>query len=947
MRHVMGLILVIWGAGMMLAEAQTKYEIALPHLRLRWDAATGLEVSAEGQLLLTLPVSPVVAYPPGWAWSYAAGVEHITACLEKKGRQHILTVVSSDSKLPWTQTIEAGPEDRYVLRYTFQQLGWDAPMNYEVCAARPTPLFVGGSWTAKGPGGTRRGVIPLQFAGQSNPFVEATEAEFSFLSGRLAFKATAGLTLYDYKERQHFWLGRDGPLPRGQKQSWAVEFRFMPQPFIIQGVEISRIQLPLQPTSDTAELKLQLRRVAEESPLKLTMLWGERQAGAATAQMDIQLRPQPQSVRLAVPELEPGVHSLGFTLKAGANVLYESPAFNITIPRLLVAKANRVPLTPQDKAALLVWADPKAGDSLMLRVEKEGGGSLYQGPISAGAEASIPLDAGQLPLGRVSLKLTLLRQGQRIGSASCVLWLARAPAPANAVVIDNRSRTLLVEGLPFCPQSCYTDLNSVDDVIETEPVFGFNTIAPYLSTNFAERSRPAYRERVQRMMDRCAQVGLKVHLCLNGIARPPHTEEKWQALKEEIEAFRHHPALLAYYLADEPELGSASPQDCELAYNKIKEWDPWHPVTIVFCLPGAAARYARAMDICMTDPYPIPHSSVTRVKEYCERINQDLGEMLPLWVVPQAFGGGEAWRREPSRQEERVMTYLALIYGATGIQYFIRRVPAGNPTSPDLWSECRRLMLELAQLTPALAGERLTLPEALPPEIHAAIFRERGALTVLLANVSKQPRPFELKLPTHWTGEAEVLFENRMASVRKGRLVDLIEGMGTCAYRLQIEAPPADIACLHPKNLIVNPSFEEAANVGTPDGSYLSYYGADKAATWFVDPRTAVHGRQSLRLHTPVEGKGLAVQPFPVKLTPGHKYVLSVWAKGAQEGQKFRLTMDSVTPEQGTHQLTTQWREYRMEFTASDNAKNRISPVLRLLSAGSAHFDLLQLVPLD
>ena len=28
-----------------------------------------------------------------------------------------------------------------------------------------------------------------------------------------------------------------------------------------------------------------------------------------------------------------------------------------------------------------------------------------------------------------------------------------------------------------------------------------------------------------------------------------------------------------------------------------------------------------------------------------ERIEQDLASALPLWVVPQAFGGGEGWRR--------------------------------------------------------------------------------------------------------------------------------------------------------------------------------------------------------------------------------------------------------------------------------------------------------------
>jgi hypothetical protein len=40
----------------------------------------------------------------------------------------------------------------------------------------------------------------------------------------------------------------------------------------------------------------------------------------------------------------------------------------------------------------------------------------------------------------------------------------------------------------------------------------------------------------------------------------------------------------------------------------------------------------------------------------------------PVMMVPQAFGGGENWARGPSRQEERVMTYLGLLAGAKAIQ---------------------------------------------------------------------------------------------------------------------------------------------------------------------------------------------------------------------------------------------------------------------------------------
>jgi hypothetical protein len=292
------------------------------------------------------------------------------------------------------------------------------------------------------------------------------------------------------------------------------------------------------------------------------------------------------------------------------------------------------------------------------------------------------------------------------------------------------------------------------------------------------------------------------------------------------------------------------------------------------------------------------------------------------------------------------MTYLALIHGARGVQYFIRRPPAVNPNSPDLWSECRRLMLELGQLTPVLASaEEAPAVICNAPQVHLAAFKERGAVTVLAANVENRPLSVEFSLARPWTGTAEVVFENRSIDVGRGKWADVIDAFGTRVYRLQTEPPPADLATLDPRNLVVNASFEESHNVGTPDGAYIGY-GADKAASRFVDPRTAAHGRQSMRLRTPREGQGIGVAPFPIALTPGKRYRLSVWAKGEREGMRFRLALDAVSGEAAEHSLTTDWREYSVEFTASPGA-GRTSPSLALLSAGTAWFDALQVVPLE
>ncbi len=87
------------------------------------------------------------------------------------------------------------------------------------------------------------------------------------------------------------------------------------------------------------------------------------------------------------------------------------------------------------------------------------------------------------------------------------------------------------------------------------------------------------------------------------------------------------------------------------------------------------------MDIAMTDPYPIPQGKVAEVATFAEILRNAFWLEKPVWIVPQSFGGNEWWQREPDPREIRAMTYLSIIHGATGIQYFIRSGPNVFPKS--------------------------------------------------------------------------------------------------------------------------------------------------------------------------------------------------------------------------------------------------------------------------
>ncbi len=288
------------------------------------------------------------------------------------------------------------------------------------------------------------------------------------------------------------------------------------------------------------------------------------------------------------------------------------------------------------------------------------------------------------------------------------------------------------------------------------------------------------------------------------------------------------------------------------------------------------------MDVVMTDPYPIPHRPPASVRYAVGHLADEFDGEKPIWMVPQAFGGNEVWTREPTAREQRVMTYLGLIHGATGIQYFIRHGLSGFPKSTVMWGECGRLALEVAELTPALLSHEARPVVSSPIEaVEASAWRDRGMIVALAVNTENRPRAIRLDLAgIGFSGQAEVLFEDRRIEVAHGAIEDVIDGFGTRAYQIPVGPFPGDDLSVHPRNRIVNPSFESNPSPGTPAGCYADV-GAGRGATYFVDPRVARHGRHSVRLVAPAADQGVTLSPYAPYVAPATTYRLSVWAKAA------------------------------------------------------------------
>ena len=365
-----------------------------------------------------------------------------------------------------------------------------------------------------------------------------------------------------------------------------------------------------------------------------------------------------------------------------------------------------------------------------------------------------------------------------------------------------------------------------------------------------------------------------------------------------------------------------------------------------------------ALDIVMADPYPLPDRPVTMVGDVTGQLKTEFRGKRPVWIVPQAFGGGELWSREPTVQEIRSMTWQSIINGATGIQYFVRQGLNYFPKSAATWSECGRMAMEVAELTPWILSDEETLPaESYSKNIIVSSRLHDGKLIVMAVNKINEPVNTTIRIKGINNCKARVLFENRLVAVTDGTITDNLAAFGSEVYLISIK-PEKPVLASSNINLINDPGFEDLSSPGIPSACYVRP-GGDRGATYFLDTREYYDGSHSLRIITPEDNKSLAIRFFPFPVKAGATYAISLWAKSDPEQRFFHATkkendrlydrkdipqyVEIIMGEFGRARFVPddQWREYVTFVTVPNDtlARFKTNLVLKMPGQGVAWFD--------
>ena len=247
-------------------------------------------------------------------------------------------------------------------------------------------------------------------------------------------------------------------------------------------------------------------------------------------------------------------------------------------------------------------------------------------------------------------------------------------APAGSRVTFNAEGIALVDGKPFFPIGVFT--YSLDPIVLAElrevhcntVLHGFNP------------------DQLNLLHD-------------HGLMAVCETSEPW------IKAAKDHPALLAWYLTDEPENRGVTPEGEHNRYQDLKKTDPNHPIGLCHTSFEAMTKFKDACDFTMTDIYPITkdrNTNIMGVSIMMDEARRIHGQAWPQWTYIQTFGGpetdGGVWA-VPLPHELRFMTYQALVHRATGILYF-----SYWPQQPRTWQSLATLNREVQTLVPRLVA---------------------------------------------------------------------------------------------------------------------------------------------------------------------------------------------------------------------------------------------------
>jgi hypothetical protein len=429
-----------------------------------------------------------------------------------------------------------------------------------------------------------------------------------------------------------------------------------------------------------------------------------------------------------------------------------------------------------EKNAELIWQNlPALAQS----------GKLEFGDHSASYKTvknKIMVDISKIPTGKYQLKIN----SQNVS-------FKKLPPKANAVKIDKTQNILLVDNKPYIFYGPFLNINHKSKFLaETYSIraikkAGFNGVSIKIhdglnmSNTWAQKNRLWNLDWFVDIMDACHKNGLRVII---GVTKQHHMGKDFKyinPLEKIAPKIKDHPALLAWYIADEPTLSER--EETWRRYHYLRKQDPYHPVIVDVTSMGLANNVVadpktgkQPFEIFSLTYYPIgctmhPDTEIglktghLLFKQMFNAVKKINGVMIH---AAQSYGyGTDSWLREPTPAEVSFLIYMPLIYGNRGWKWF-----GGRPKCQATWNAIISYGKEVKKLTPVLTNSQKVNDDKI---IFSSCGNAYGILRKLgnayyFITVNKTAKTIQADfnllelLPADFK-KAEVVFENRQIKI--------------------------------------------------------------------------------------------------------------------------------------------------------------------------------------
>ncbi len=408
----------------------------------------------------------------------------------------------------------------------------------------------------------------------------------------------------------------------------------------------------------------------------------------------------------------------------------------------------------------------QAGDEILRRVSAT--------PEQAIVELSIKADLNLGPGDYVVCVRLVHRVGGAVLGETTHPLRVYAERPRPKVWFDEHRR-LIVDDKPFFPLGmCLLTINERD--LRIYSTSKFNYILP-LAQPGEEEMAVAHRYRLK--------VGLTI---MHHFDEEVGTHER--LVRESVKRFRDHPALLNWFMADEPASHRVSPTRVASQQRWVEEEDPDHPTSLTMMHPERVYEFMRGADAIGTDPYPLPDRPIAMAGEWTRRTASQVLHARPVWMVPQAFSFAAYPKtprnhHTPTLKEMRCMAWQCICEGATGICFYSFFDLKRDPQTPfDVqWRRCKQVASEISDLIPVILSIE-SVPRIQVDKrrwLNWMARSHRGWLYLFAVNHGTDAGTFRCQLPPQYR-VADVLGEKRKIILDDGILSDVLHATDVRVY---------------------------------------------------------------------------------------------------------------------------------------------------------------------